>query len=145
VKTSRGSKIDAIEQKQARRVFVLISLAAVMTLAVLYRFPIASSPIYPQCPWYWLTNTYCPGCGSLRGLSLVAHGDMFGLWRNNALAFIAMPYLLYAYLSLIVSGFAGYRLPQVMFSKSEKYAIIGFIVLFTVVRNFSEVLAPEPF
>ena len=30
---------------------------------------------YPTCPWLALTGTYCPGCGSLRAIHALAHGD----------------------------------------------------------------------
>ena len=82
---------------------------------------------YPTCPFLAVTGYYCPGCGSLRALHDLAHGDVAGalarnplmvlaaggllvafvlwarrLWRGVPVTWVAPPRLLYALLTLVL-------------------------------------------
>ena len=39
---------------------------------------------YPVCPLYRHTGLFCPGCGGLRGLHRLTHGDLPGALQANA-------------------------------------------------------------
>lgn len=39
----------------------------------------------------------CPGCGMLRALSYLAHGDVRAAWRHNRLVMLVAPLLGYAW------------------------------------------------
>jgi len=39
---------------------------------------------YPPCPFRAVTGLACPGCGSLRGLHDLAHGDLVAALDHNA-------------------------------------------------------------
>ncbi|MFF8730776.1 DUF2752 domain-containing protein [Streptomyces sp. NPDC015171] len=39
---------------------------------------------YPVCPLYRFTGLYCPGCGGLRGVHALVHGDLLAALRDNA-------------------------------------------------------------
>ena len=83
---------------------------------------------YPTCPFLAATGYYCPGCGSLRALHDLAHGDPAGalarnpfmvlaalgllvafvlwtrrLWRGRARSWVAPPALLYGLLTLVLA------------------------------------------
>jgi hypothetical protein len=53
---------------------------------------------YPTCPFLFLTGYYCPGCGSLRGIHALAHGDLMAAIDHNVLMVAALPYLVAGYL-----------------------------------------------
>jgi hypothetical protein len=38
---------------------------------------------YPTCPFLALTGHWCPGCGSLRALHAIAHGDLGTAMARN--------------------------------------------------------------
>jgi hypothetical protein len=91
---------------------------------------------YPTCPFLAVTGLYCPGCGSLRALHDLAHGDLAGalarnpltvlalvglaigwvlwarrLWRGQPRRWAAPPALLYALLTLVLAFWALRNVP----------------------------------
>jgi hypothetical protein len=61
---------------------------AIASLVVLYCFSPQQYAIYPQCLFQKLCGLQCPGCGSLRSLHHLAHGE-FGLaFRFNPLLYV---------------------------------------------------------
>lgn len=48
---------------------------------------------YPTCPFLWATGWYCPGCGSLRALHALAHGQPGAAASYNVLTMAALPLL----------------------------------------------------
>ena len=60
---------------------------------VLRCFDPRTAGFFPPCPFHWLTGCWCPGCGSTRALHALAHADLAGAWRMNALLVCALPAL----------------------------------------------------
>ena len=57
---------------------------------------------YPSCPSLALTGLYCPGCGTLRALHLLLHGDFAGAVGMNVLMVVSIPFLAYYGVSLLL-------------------------------------------
>jgi hypothetical protein len=53
---------------------------------------------YPTCPFLYLTGYYCPGCGSLRAVHALAHGDLGTALDRNVLLVVAVPVLIALFL-----------------------------------------------
>jgi hypothetical protein len=51
----------------------------------------------PVCPTKALFGIDCPGCGSLRMISCLLHGDVLGAARFNALGLVSVVFLLWAF------------------------------------------------
>jgi hypothetical protein len=66
----------------------LASFAAV----VLFLFNPAQTSIYPVCQFKAWTGLDCPGCGSLRALHQLLHGNLLVAFRFNALLVSALPF-----------------------------------------------------
>jgi hypothetical protein len=49
--------------------------------------------LFPPCVFHALTGLHCPGCGSLRALHRLLHGDLAGALRFNPLTVISPPVL----------------------------------------------------
>ncbi|HET9829654.1 MAG TPA: DUF2752 domain-containing protein [Nocardioidaceae bacterium] len=45
------------------------------------------------CPWLLLTGTYCPGCGGLRAVNDLTHGDLGGAASSNLLLLVSAPFV----------------------------------------------------
>src|SRR4051794_8882384 len=45
---------------------------------------------YPTCPFLFLTGWYCPGCGSLRCLHALSHGDVGAAVSFNPLTVVGL-------------------------------------------------------
>jgi hypothetical protein len=75
----------------ARLALVGLALPALLTVAVVD----PNEPgHYPQCPFKLLTGLDCPGCGSLRALHDLSHGDLLGALDHNAVLGMALPIVL---------------------------------------------------
>ena len=48
---------------------------------------------YPTCPLLLLTGRYCPGCGGLRAIHDLSHGQLTAALSSNLLVVIAVPVL----------------------------------------------------
>ena len=134
------------KQVQQRSLLILIAAFGSLALSaiVLNLFPLQDyHAFYPHCPWHSITGTHCPGCGTVRGLNLMMHGDLLGLWRNNPLAMMLSPILVYASFNLFTESVWGYRLPRIHVPRWPLVLVIV-IVSYWVVRNFCGALAPEP-
>ncbi len=69
-----------------------LALAGALT-AVLFFFDPVRVPIYPQCVFHRMTGLECPGCGSLRGMHALLHGDFAAALRFNAFVILSLPLL----------------------------------------------------
>jgi hypothetical protein len=72
-----------------RRIGVLGFVLA--AAAVLFFFDPATAGFYPPCLFSALFGRDCPGCGSLRALHQVLHGNLGTAWALNRPIFLAMP------------------------------------------------------
>jgi hypothetical protein len=92
----------------------------------------------PPCPFYRLTGLYCPGCGSTRMLYFLVHGHPWMAFRQNALAMIMLPGVIYAMVREVAkpsSAVYAWTSPR----WTTAFCLV--VVLFTVARN----LPFEPF
>lgn len=72
----------------------LLALLACMLVGgvVLYLYSPESLRI-PRCPFLQLTGWQCPGCGSLRGIHALLHGDLGRVLQLNVMLIPALLYL----------------------------------------------------
>lgn len=80
--------------------YILFAAAIMAGCIVLFTFNPEDVGFYPRCPSKMLTGYDCPGCGSLRGLHSLLHGDFAAAWRYNPAIFVAI-------FLLILIGIAG--------------------------------------
>ena len=52
----------------------------------------------PKCPWFMITGTYCPSCGTQRMLHALLNGDIIKALQFNLFLVISLPYALLAVL-----------------------------------------------
>jgi hypothetical protein len=120
----------------------IVVMSATATGLVLLRvLDPASGGIFPPCPLHYLTGLYCPGCGSLRAMHALLHGDFLQAWAMNPLTVMLLPFLIYGLMSEALIGMRGRGLPQPAFSAGQIRVLFAVIVLFGVVRN----LPVQPF
>lgn len=78
-------------------IFVLFVVGVVVFYTVFD--PENSSVSFPKCGFYVLTGYKCPGCGTQRALHHLLHGDFIEAFKQNALAFISVPYIILLFLA----------------------------------------------
>ncbi len=97
------------------------------------------------CPWLVLTGTYCPGCGGLRAVNDLSHGDVVAAASSNLLLVGALPVLAWAWVRRFRDGWRGVRrYVDERAALRTTYVVLGLAVAFWVVRNlpFAGWLAP---
>jgi uncharacterized protein DUF2752 len=122
-------------------------LAAVAGAMVMLRvFDPATSGIFPPCPVRYWTGWYCPGCGSLRAIHQLLHGNLRAAWALNPLTMVMLPFLTYGLASFALFEIRGQGLPQPFLRAVWIRALCAAIVLFGIARNLPvhpfDLLAP---
>ncbi len=125
---------------------VAMLAAFAIGVTVLQVFDPATSGIFPPCPVRYLTGWYCPGCGSLRAIHQLLHGNLEAAWALNPLTVVLLPFLTYGLVSSALCEIRGRALPQPFLRAGWIRALGAAIILFGIVRNIPvhpfDLLAP---
>lgn len=115
-------------------------------IATLHFFDPATSSVFPPCPLRYLTGWYCPGCGSLRALHQLLHGNLRAAWAFNPLTVLLLPFLAYGTTSYALFELRGRYLPRLFLPAVWIRALCAAIILFGIARNIPlhpfDLLAP---
>ena len=103
-------------------------------LLLYWRDP-ATASIFPVCPFHALTGLDCPGCGSLRAMHQLLHGNLLAALRLNPLVVLSLPLLAYCGLADFVGRTSGYRLPPGRGRAGYIWLLLAVIVAFWFFRN----------
>ena len=126
--------------------YALLAATGAAGLSVIYIFDPRQPGLYPICPFFGLTGCYCPGCGTLRALHQLMHGNIAAAFGYNAYAMLALPVVAY---SFAATGLRVYRLPappRVFIPARWIWALVAAVLSFWLLRNLPftpfNVLAP---
>ena len=89
---------------------------------------------YPTCPFLAITGLYCPGCGALRAVHALAHGDVVTALARNPFAVVALGYVVIAWV-LWLDRTARGRPVRWLAPPWVLYGVLGVILAFWVLRN----------
>lgn len=122
------------------RVEATVGAAMLVLVAALAGLVDPSKPgTYPACPFRAATGLACPGCGSLRAMHDLAHGDLVAALDHNALLIVVLAFSAVVW----VRTLAGRSTPPRRWAGP---AAAGLLVLWTFARNLTwmpfSVLAP---
>lgn len=99
-----------------------------------------ASGMLPSCPFYTMTDLYCPGCGSQRALHALLHGQFASSLGYNPLFLVALLFVIAEGILLVLAK--GRRKISSLASRRYTPVVVLVIVLsFWVLRN----LAIAPF
>ena len=108
--------------------------AATVVAAVLFFFNPARTSFYPICQFKALTGLDCPGCGSLRALHQLLHGNVVAAFRLNALLVSALPFAALFGGRAVLNAISG-RPPFTRIHPAWLWAGCALVVAFGIVRN----------
>jgi len=116
-----------------RRVEGGLGAAAVVALAIAVRAVDPRIPgRWPTCPVNALTGLACPGCGSLRAVGALVHGQLLEAVGYNALLVLALPVAVLAG----ARAFLGAGSPPRRWAPvNPGPAVLLALVLWTILRN----------
>jgi len=133
-------------QLRKRRVLAAMLLLGTAPIILLRVFDPATSGIFPPCPIRYLTGLYCPGCGSLRAMHALLHGELARAWAMNPLMIVMLPIVTYGLVSAALLELRGNGLPEIMLPAKWIRAFCVVVVLYAVARNLPlypfDLLAP---
>lgn len=127
-------------QKSANIRWYLISSYFLITLvcAILYTFdPASSSGIYPPSLTRTLGGFYCAGCGTLRGLHQILHGNFKAAWALNPLLILGLPYLIYWLIAVSLQFWRKFKLPIIIWHKPQIIGMSIVILSYSLLRNIN--------
>ncbi len=75
----------------APRAAAVLACAGVAGIAVLFFFDPATAGFYPPCLFKTVFGAPCPGCGSLRAMHQLLHGNVAAAWTLNPTLMLAGP------------------------------------------------------
>ncbi|GII90367.1 membrane protein [Sinosporangium siamense] len=123
-----------------------VAVAAVVAGAGLYvRAVDPNEPgHYPACPFLALTGLLCPGCGTLRAVHALGHGDVLGALGLNAMFVLLVPFLGFVWGQWLVASWRARPVRWVMPGAPYLFGFLAFVIVFWIVRNlpFGQFLAP---
>lgn len=116
-----------------RAVAAAAGVCALGAMGVLYASDPATSHQFPPCPFHYCTGFYCPGCGTLRALHSLLHGNLPAAWSLNPLLVISIPFI-----ALLLLERSQWTLPaplRIFVSARAKRMIPVAVLAFFVLRN----------
>ncbi|MDH2428562.1 DUF2752 domain-containing protein [Sphaerisporangium sp. TRM90804] len=90
---------------------------------------------YPPCPFLFVTGLYCPGCGTLRAIHALAHGDVPSALGLNVLTVGTVPFLLFWWGRWTLRAWQGRPARRTLAHPGWLYGLLALIVVFWVARN----------
>ncbi|MFD1497057.1 DUF2752 domain-containing protein [Streptosporangium lutulentum] len=99
---------------------------------------------YPTCPFLMLTGLYCPGCGGLRSVYALAHGDPVAALGLNPLLVVMVPVLAVLWGRWVLRSWRGAPFNGKSIRTAYIWIFLTLMIAFWIVRNvpFGEFLAP---
>ena len=104
-------------------------------VAILYTFDPRNPGTYPICPFLGLTGFHCPGCGTLRALHQLLHGNIIAALGYNPLTVLSLPFIAYSFTDGVMRAFRIKNLRRVFIPHQYIWALFVGIVAFWLLRN----------
>ncbi|MGB9180269.1 MAG: DUF2752 domain-containing protein [Pyrinomonadaceae bacterium] len=122
-------------QARERLLIAALTLATLAALLFLHLYNPVSSGLYPPCPFHALTGLHCPGCGTLRGLHQLLHGNLAAAFAFNPLMVLSLPFIGYGLISRALFGFTGRALPKFFIPPLWIKLLFVVVMAFWILRN----------
>ena len=89
---------------------------------------------YPTCPFFAITGRFCPGCGSLRAVHALAHGDVSAALSLNVLTVLGVAACVVLWVRWVVRRWRG-QPSAIVVPAWSWYVLLGVLAVFWVLRN----------
>ena len=107
---------------------ILIPVVIVSIGIIYYNLSPSETTWMPKCPWWLLTNTYCPSCGVQRFVHLLLNGAVLEALRLNPFLLIVLPYALLAIIGKWYNFYGSLdRLNRFLYSR---FVLLTYVYLF---------------
>lgn len=115
---------------------LLVAAASTLVCAAIWAGdPTTPNGPLPVCPTKALLGIDCPGCGSMRMLYSLMHGEPLAAVRFNALGLLALALLVWAYLAWAYGRVAGRRIRSWQHHRWSAVVTLSLVLAWFVLRN----------
>ncbi|GAB89717.1 DUF2752 domain-containing protein [Gordonia rhizosphera] len=114
---------------------VIVAVAAAGCTAIWLGDPTAPGGFLPTCPTKLLFGVTCPGCGSMRMIYALLHGDVPAALHFNGLGVVAIALLVYAFVAYSVGLWRGRRVRSWQHLRYAPMIALVAVVSWFIVRN----------
>lgn len=97
--------------------------------------PMSTGGPLPVCPTKALFGIDCPGCGSLRMIYCLLHGDVSGAVRFNALGLLSLVFLVWAFFAWTYGRIVDRRISSWQHQRWTAVVALVLVSAWFVVRN----------
>jgi hypothetical protein len=131
---SETPPVIAAPPRAWRWIWLALGFALLVVLAVLFSFNPAHHSFYPFCAFHRVTGWQCPGCGGLRAVHHLLHGEVMTAFRFNQLVVLATPFAVWF---AVRRWLRGPSAGKISLRAQSRWAWIALAVLvvFWIVRN----------
>lgn len=121
--------------------WVIITAIIVAGSIILYSSNPATTNVFPSSPFRELTGLFCPGCGTLRGLHQLLHGNLEAAFGFNPFMVLCLPFMFYSYISYTMEVILGRQLYKPFIHPKLISCLLYSIIAYWFLRN----IPVEPF
>lgn len=113
-----------------------LALTAILLIGLIFFFfdPVRHS-FYPTCLLHKVTGLSCPGCGGLRALHQLTHGNIVTAFRCNPLLIALLPFVLFVGFRWLKRGPAPFANSSGLCRPVILWTLLAVTLLFTILRN----------
>ena len=111
------------------------AILAACALTLVYAVDPRTSGNYPPCLFLFVTGCYCPGCGTLRALHALMHGNLREALGYNLLSVALFPLLGATYGYGLAHTVSRWPIPSLRVSQHTAWATLAVILAFWLLRN----------
>ncbi|WP_255449903.1 DUF2752 domain-containing protein [Seonamhaeicola sediminis] len=123
---------------------MVIGVIIILSLFFLYN-PLENS-LFPKCPLYAFTGTYCPGCGSQRAIHQILNGNIITGLRHNFLIVLLVLIIIYDLFIKFLNVLLKRKFSNLLHKPAITISLLVVILLYWVLRNINQypfnILAP---
>lgn len=120
---------------------IVVAGTAVACTAIWFGDPTTPGGPLPLCPTKALLNINCPGCGAMRCVYSLMHGDLPAALHYNAFAVVALGLLAYAFVAYTIGLWSGRRIRSWQHLRYSANILLVVVCVWFVIRN----IPVEPF
>ncbi|TWO31471.1 DUF2752 domain-containing protein [Seonamhaeicola sediminis] len=130
--------------KKSLIILMVIGVIIILSLFFLYN-PLENS-LFPKCPLYAFTGTYCPGCGSQRAIHQILNGNIITGLRHNFLIVLLVLIIIYDLFIKFLNVLLKRKFSNLLHKPAITISLLVVILLYWVLRNINQypfnILAP---
>ena len=128
------TEAPGLSRAELLRTPLLVGAAGAGALALLHVRDPHQTGSYGFCPFLLLTGQPCPGCGGLRAMNSLTHGDVVGALSSNAMAVVLLVVMATAWVVWLYQRWRGRQVPLLAGRSPVLWGLVAALILFGVFR-----------